>query len=107
MDNESHQLGSLGDLHLPPHDARQLVISLGDGGRHHEPDEVGQEHQVEGHHPDEDLAASRGQELWLRLLLGLLLDWLWLLLLFEKLHDVQHYPVGVLISSVVSESIAE
>ena len=97
MDNESHQLGSLGDLHLSPHDARQLVVSLGDGGRDHEPDEVGQEDQVEGSHANEDLPTSRGQELWLRLLLGLLLDWLWLLLGFEKLHDVQHSPLAVTI----------
>ena len=104
MDNESHQLGSLGDLHLPPHDARQLVVSLGDGGRHHEPDEVGQEHQVESNDANEDLPTYRGQELRLRLLFGLLLDWLWLLLGFEKLHDVQHYPLVVTISYNLSES---
>ena len=46
MDNESHQLGCLGDLDLPPHDARHLVVCLRDGGRYHEPDEVGKEYQV-------------------------------------------------------------
>ena len=60
MDYESHQLGSLGDLHLSPHDARQLVVSLGDGGRDHEPDEVGQEHQMESNKANKDLPTLRG-----------------------------------------------
>ena len=90
MDNESHQLGRLGDLHLPPHDAGHLVIGLRDGGRHHEPDEVGEEHQVEDNKAYEDLATDCCEELGFRLLLGLLLDGLGLLLGFEDLHHVQH-----------------
>ena len=91
MDNESHQLGRLGDLHLPPHDAGHLVVCLRDGGRHHEPDEVGQEHQMEDDEAYEDFPSPRGEELWFWFLLGFLLDWLGLLLGLEELHDVQHY----------------
>jgi len=49
MDNESHQLGSFSDLNL--------VLGLRDGGRHHEPDEVGQQDHMEDHKSQEQFSS--------------------------------------------------
>jgi len=58
MDNESHQLGSFRDLNLPPHDAGHLILRLRDGGRHHEPHEVGQEDHVEDDKAQEEFSSK-------------------------------------------------
>ena len=44
-------------LDLPPHDARHLVLGLRDGGRDHEPYEVGQQDHVEDHKSQEQFSS--------------------------------------------------
>ena len=88
--------------HLPPHDTGHLVLRLGDGGCHHEPDEVGEEHHVQDHEPSKHLPAQalrqRDQGL-LGLRLGLLLDWRRLLLRLwgQGFDDVQHFEQVLLL----------
>ena len=88
--------------HLPPHDASHLVLGLGDGGRHHEPDEVGEEHHVEDHEPGKHLPAQalgQGDQGLLGLGLRLLLDWRRLLLRLwgQGFDDVQHFEQDLLL----------